>query len=227
MTEHRSGDLIIRARFVAAALMVLGLVGVTILGKVAPGPRPPSNRSAPIPSRMHRRCRLGSIMRPNLRLIPWQRVRLLCRSFQVGRFAAYGGSATGWATSTDGGQTWQHGLLPGVSAASPNPNSEFVSVANQSVLYDAADSAWLIPTVGVVNCSLQVPTSNSCVGHVATEHTLLVNRSSDGLNWSLPVTAVTSNVDKPWEVCATLRSVRTTARVTSPMRRSMTVIDSQ
>jgi len=122
-------------------------------------------------------------------------------SFQVGRFAAYGGSATGWATSTDAGQTWQHGLLPGLSSASPSPNAAFVSVANQSVLFDAAHATWLIPTVGVVNCAMQVPTSKSCVGHVATEHTLLVNRSSDGLTWGQPVAAVTSNVDKPWGVC--------------------------
>src|SRR5665213_1959933 len=128
-------------------------------------------------------------------------------SFQVGRFAAYGGSATGWATSTDAGQTWQHGLLPGLSSASPSPNAAFVSVANQSVLFDAAHATWLIPTVGVVNCAMQVPTSKSCVGHVATEHTLLVNRSSDGLTWGQPVAAVTSNVDKPWGVCDNSPSV--------------------
>ena len=122
-------------------------------------------------------------------------------SFQVGRFALHGASAMGWATSTNGGQTWQNGLLPGVSAASPNPNSTYVSVANQSVLYDAAHGTWLIPTVGVVNCANEVPTTASCFGQSAGEHSLLVNTSSDGLNWSQPVVAVTSNVDKPWGVC--------------------------
>ncbi len=122
-------------------------------------------------------------------------------SFQVGRYSAYGASATGWATSIDGGQTWQHGLLPGLSNASPSPNSTFVSVANQSVLYDAAHGTWLIPTVGVISCSSEVPTTQSCLGHPATEHTLMVSRSVDGLNWNLPITAVASNVDKPWGVC--------------------------
>ena len=83
-------------------------------------------------------------------------------SFQVGRLGAYGAMATGWATSTDTGQTWQHGLLPGLSAASPSPNSQYVSSANESVLYDAAHGDWLIPTVSVVNCATEVPTTASC-----------------------------------------------------------------
>ena len=122
-------------------------------------------------------------------------------SFQVGRFGSYGGAATGWATSIDDGATWQHGLLPGLSVASPNPNPAYIGVANQSVLYDAKNAKWLIPTVADVQCSLQVPASKSCVGHVATEHALMVNNSSDGVTWNQPVTAVTSNVDKPWGVC--------------------------
>lgn len=123
-------------------------------------------------------------------------------SFQVGRFAAYGAMAMGWATSTDGGQTWQHGLLPGVSAASPSPDSAYVSVANQSVMYDAALGTWLIPTVAVVACSSLTPRPESCgSGGSLTEHTMLVNRSADGENWSQPVTAVPADVDKPWGVC--------------------------
>ncbi len=122
-------------------------------------------------------------------------------SFQVGRFNSFGGAATGWATSTDGGTTWHHGLLPGLTSASPSPNSAYIGVANQSVLWDAAHQKWLIPTVADVSCSLQIPQSSSCVGRGVTEHALMVNSSTDGLTWNLPVTAVASNVDKPWGVC--------------------------
>ena len=122
-------------------------------------------------------------------------------SFQVGRFLSFGAMAMGWATSTDGGQTWQHGLLPGVSANSPSPNSSYVAVANQSVVFDAAHGTWLIPTVAVVACSSLVPPDESCIGGSVSEHTLLVNRSADGLTWSQPVVAVPANVDKPWGVC--------------------------
>ncbi|MGA2838281.1 MAG: IPT/TIG domain-containing protein, partial [Acidimicrobiales bacterium] len=201
MTGNRRGELTVGVRCAAAVAMFVGLMGAGIAtggraGASAPVQQVSSDTltNAPtVPSGIHHATELETDTLAEGSTV--------VSSFQVGRFAAYGASAIGWATSTDGGQTWQHGLLPGVSAASPNPDNGFVSVANQSVLYDAALATWLIPTVGVVNCSLQVPTSNSCVGHVATEHTLLVNHSADGITWSSPVTAVASNVDKPWGVC--------------------------
>ncbi len=36
----------------------------------------------------------------------------LVSTFQVGRVYDGGSCDIGWATSTDGGRTWQHGLLP-------------------------------------------------------------------------------------------------------------------
>lgn len=122
-------------------------------------------------------------------------------SFQVGRFAAYGAMAMGWATSTDGGHTWQSGLLPGVSASSPSPNPSFIGIANQSVMYDAATQTWIIPSVAVVSCASLVPTPESCIGTGATEHSIVVNRSSDGVTWGLPVVATATNADKPWGTC--------------------------
>src|SRR5206468_2263834 len=37
-------------------------------------------------------------------------------AFQAGRFSDVGSSNIGWATSTDGGMTWQHGFLPGTTS---------------------------------------------------------------------------------------------------------------
>ena len=201
MTGFRRGRSAVMARCVVAAAVLRGVVGVGILTPTPAGATTtvqqvssdPLTNSPTLPSGVHHATEVETDTLAHGSTI--------VSSFQVGRYSAYGASATGWATSTDGGQTWQHGLLPGLSNASPSPNSAYVGVANQSVLYDAAHGTWLIPTVGVVSCSSQVPASRVCVGHTATEHTLMVSRSTDGLNWGLPVTAVASNVDKPWGVC--------------------------
>src|SRR4051794_37197691 len=60
-------------------------------------------------------------------------------AFQVGRSSAgFGAAAIGWSTSTDGGQSWSHGLLPGLTTSSPVPDpASYPLVVNQSVAYDA------------------------------------------------------------------------------------------
>src|ERR1700676_2403432 len=40
----------------------------------------------------------------------------LVAAFQTGRIVGGGGTAIGWATSTDGGSTWSHGFLPGLTS---------------------------------------------------------------------------------------------------------------
>src|SRR5882724_7089187 len=39
----------------------------------------------------------------------------LVAAFQTGRVAPGGSTDIGWATSTDGGTTWSHGFLPGLT----------------------------------------------------------------------------------------------------------------
>ncbi|HWY02518.1 MAG TPA: hypothetical protein VNX60_02525 [Candidatus Acidoferrum sp.] len=39
----------------------------------------------------------------------------LVAAFQTGRISAGGATAIGWATPTDGGTTWSHGFLPGLT----------------------------------------------------------------------------------------------------------------
>src|SRR5438874_8805484 len=38
-------------------------------------------------------------------------------AFQVGRYPDGGAANIGWATSTDSGTTWKHGLMPGITTA--------------------------------------------------------------------------------------------------------------
>lgn len=114
-------------------------------------------------------------------------------SFQVGRNTnGYGAQAIGWATSTDGGSSWTHGVLPGLSASSPvHPDATYPTVVNQSVAYSASQGEWIIPSVGYV-------ANGTGKFH---EKALLINRSTDGTTWSDATTAVATNVDKAWGVC--------------------------
>src|SRR5215813_12123968 len=56
-------------------------------------------------------------------------------AFQSGRFTDGGSSDIGFATSTDGGTTWTHGFLPGVTKVSSPvvPTGPFDRVSDPSV----------------------------------------------------------------------------------------------
>ena len=65
--------------------------------------------------------------------------------FQSGRFFDGGASNIGWATSTDGGETWRHGFLPGTTIfATPPGPAKYHRVSDASVAYDAGHKVWII-----------------------------------------------------------------------------------
>ncbi len=118
-------------------------------------------------------------------------------TFQDGRYATQtsGAAAAGFSTSTNGGATWTSGLLPGITVNSPNP-SAYQRTVNMTVAYDAAHATWII-----TNHAMQF---NGTFWFYAA---LLVSRSTDGINWSMPTDAVpgagTQQIrpDKGWIVC--------------------------
>lgn len=114
----------------------------------------------------------------------------LVSAFQVGRYDAGGGSqAVGWATSTDGGASWVHGLLPGVTAAASGP---YARTADNTVDYDVTHGSWLISSLGIN------PTANGHFRNAA----LVVSRSPDGTKWSAPAIVDSSfQPDKGWLRC--------------------------
>src|SRR5713226_3335927 len=63
-------------------------------------------------------------------------------SSQVGRFNDGGASDISYNTSTDGGTTWQHGYLPGITTF--QGNGSFARVSDPSVAYDARHGTWMI-----------------------------------------------------------------------------------
>ncbi len=111
-------------------------------------------------------------------------------AFQTGRATGAGATNIGWATSNDGGKTWQHGVLPGITTIA---GGKYARASDSSVAYDARHRVWLIASLGI-------PSSGG--------FDVLVNRSTDGgFTWSKPVavavSGTTASFDKDWIVCDT------------------------
>ncbi|RAG85126.1 hypothetical protein DN069_13440 [Streptacidiphilus pinicola] len=106
-------------------------------------------------------------------------------AFQVGRVSGGGASNIGWATSTDGGQTWTHGFMPATTA---NTGGPYGQVSDASVAYDAKDGVWMVSWLGI-----------DASGNVDVD----LSRSTDGgQTWGNPVTISTGTFDdKNWSVC--------------------------
>jgi hypothetical protein len=110
-------------------------------------------------------------------------------AFQVGRFFDGGGSAIGFATSTNGGATWTSGSLPGITKFFGS--GPYDRASDPAVAFDAQDNVWMISSLAL---------SEAGGVHGAA---VVTSRSTDGgLHWGNPVTtAMGSNLDKNWIVC--------------------------
>jgi hypothetical protein len=112
----------------------------------------------------------------------------LVATFQVGRITPGGATAIGWATSTDGGATWTHGSLPGLTKG--EGSGPYDAASDPAVAYDAKHNVWMIASLPLSNTS-QTPA-------------VVVNRSTDGgLTWGNPVSVDPASVssDKNWTAC--------------------------
>lgn len=112
-------------------------------------------------------------------------------AFQVGRFFDGGGSNIGFATSTNGGETWTQGFLPS-STVFATPAGPYARASDASVAFDAKHNVWLISWLGLF------PNGNTA------EVDVLVSRSTDGgRTFGAPVAVNTSGDfnDKNWTVC--------------------------
>jgi hypothetical protein len=109
-------------------------------------------------------------------------------AFQVGRISPGGATDIGWATSTDGGATWRHGPLPGLTKG--EGSGPYDAASDPAVAYDAKHNVWMIASL---------PLSNT-----APTPAVVVSRSTDGgLTWGNPVSVDPASVssDKNWIVC--------------------------
>ena len=108
-------------------------------------------------------------------------------AFQAGRFTDAASSNIGWATSTNGGKTWAHGFLPGITKI-VNPANPYDRATDPSVAYDAKHKVWIISSLALLGSSGAA---------------VLVSRSRNGgLTWGDPVTVnLAHGDDKDWIVC--------------------------
>jgi hypothetical protein len=112
----------------------------------------------------------------------------LVASFQTGRIAPGGSTDIGWATSTDGGSTWTHGFLPGLTKG--EGTGPYDAASDPAVAYDAKHGVWMIASLPISNTSLTPA--------------VVVNRSADGgFTWGNPVNVSpkVESSDKNWIAC--------------------------
>jgi hypothetical protein len=103
-------------------------------------------------------------------------------AFQVGRVFGGGASDVGFATSTNGGASWTHGQLPGLTT---NTGGRYARASDASVAFDARHNVWLISSLGI-GPGVDVVTSRSLDG---------------GHTWSAPVATAPGSNDKNWIGC--------------------------
>jgi hypothetical protein len=115
-------------------------------------------------------------------------------AFQVGRTFTGGSSDTGWVTSLDAGRHWIRGFLPDTV----NSHGRYPRISDPVVGYDSKHRTWLISGISV---------SASAIGTG-----VVVNRSTDALHWSSPITvfavAPGGFADKDWITCDNTPSSR-------------------
>ena len=104
--------------------------------------------------------------------------------FQSGRYLDGGAAAIGWATSVDGGLTWQRGVL--VDAGTER-------VSDPVVVHDGVRGVWLAAVLSVLEAETRI----------------LIYRSTNGIAWSEPIVAASGvppprasiGLDKEWLAC--------------------------
>ncbi len=112
----------------------------------------------------------------------------LVAAFQTGRIVPGGSTDIGWATSTDGGTTWSHGFLPGLTTGVEG-TGPYDAASDPAVAYDAKHGMWMIASLPLSNTS--------------TTPAVAVSRSNDGLSWQSPVSVdpTATSSDKNWIAC--------------------------
>jgi BNR repeat-like domain len=137
--------------------------------------------------------------------------------FQSGRYFNGGASNIGWATSTDQGQTWQHGFLPGTTDKATPPGTIYKRASDASIAYDAKHNVWITSYLGLIEAPSGTPSepqttprppgAEEAEGNIA-DVDVLVSRSTDGgLTWGNPIlvnpaaTQGKAFLDKNWTAC--------------------------
>jgi hypothetical protein len=117
--------------------------------------------------------------------------------FQVGRWDNGCADDMGWAYSSNGGQNWRHGYMPGLTRFS-KPAGPFVRASDPVVTYDAMFGEWIAASL---DCNGTSPNLNALVSSPSVS----INISFDGVHWSNAFVAAHikkgQDFDKEWITC--------------------------
>lgn len=120
--------------------------------------------------------------------------------FQTGRWGNGCSDDIGWATSHNGGATWTHGFLPGLTAFS-EPKGPFHRASDPSIAYNARFSDW-------VASSLPCNGNSAKPDAYVPDPGITVNLSPDGTTWGnaidvarVPLVDHQFGTDKNWVTC--------------------------
>jgi len=103
-------------------------------------------------------------------------------AFQVGRNVDLGAADIGFATSSDGGTSWTHGFLPGITIF--YKNGKFQSATDPTVSFDSRHGVWLIGMIGILPAD---SSRTKMTSRLSARRVVVVSRSSDGVHWNQPV----------------------------------------
>jgi hypothetical protein len=120
--------------------------------------------------------------------------------FQTGRWDNGCSDDIGWAASHDGGCTWAHGFLPGLTAFS-RPKGHFYRASDPSIGYDARFGDWLAASLP---CNGKSASPNAYV----PDPGITVNLSPNGTTWGNAIVVAHVRLsgrqfgtDKNWVAC--------------------------
>lgn len=176
-------------RISTVSVAVMALLGGALLAGASPGTALPSGHAAPklIKVSTDPYTNGGPQHATEAEPDTFAHGNTIVSVFQTARFSDGGSDNTGWATSTDGGTTWKHGFLPGITTIA---GGTWARVSDPTIAYDAKHKLWL--AAGLV---LDANVNGRGV---------VVNSSKDGIHWKKPVLAIGNDsnaYDKDWIAC--------------------------
>ncbi len=188
------GSLSMRSRL-STTVVTCAVVGTTALGTIAwvgagaAGASPEGGQPPPPLTRVSHDPYKGAPAQHQTEAEPdtFAHRQTVVSVFQTGRFADGGSVDTGWATSKDGGATWKHGFLPGITTPE---GGQWARVSDPAVAYDAKHHRWVV--AGLV------------IDSNVNGRGVAVSGSKDGIHWDDPVIAAGNNnqgYDKEWIAC--------------------------
>src|SRR5260370_12694010 len=145
-------DLFCRKNAVSCLLALFTLAVAGCGGSASPVPTPPTQPGNPVGANLTQVSSDPYTVGPGQHATEVEPHMLasgatLVAAFQTGRIAPGGSTDIGWATSTNGGTTWSHGFLPGLTKG--EGSGPYDAASDPAVAYDAKHGVWMIASLPI------------------------------------------------------------------------------